>query len=43
MIHDCVRRRANQSATGILYVALIMVILGEGTALALLGATGFVF
>jgi hypothetical protein len=43
MTHDCVRRRANQSATGILYVATVLVIVGEGIALALLGATGYVF
>ncbi len=43
MIHDCVRRRANQSATGILYVATVLVVLGEGIALALLGSTGYVF
>ncbi len=43
MVYDCVRRQANQSATGILYVALLMVVLGEGTALTLLDATGFVF
>ena len=36
MIGDCVKRRANQSATGILYVTLVLVILGEGTALTLL-------
>lgn len=40
MTWDCVRRRSNQSATGILYVAGILIILGEGTALALFGATG---
>ncbi len=43
MIHDCVKRRANQSATGILYVATILVVIGEGAALALVRATGFVF
>ncbi len=43
MIWDCVKRRANQSATGILYVAGILVILGEGTALALLKATALPF
>ena len=43
MIYDCVRRRANQSATGILYVALVMVIIGEGTALSLAASTGFAF
>ena len=43
MIYDCVKRRVNQSATGILYVALVLVIIGEGTALALLRATGRAF
>lgn len=43
MTWDCVRRRANQSATGILYVAGVLIIVGEGTALALLRATGLVF
>ena len=43
MIYDCVQRRANQSATGILYVAMVLVIVGEGVALALLAATGLVF
>ena len=43
MIHDCIRHRSNQSATGILYVTLVMVVVGEGTALALLGATGILF
>lgn len=40
MTLDCVRRRANQSATGILYVTTVLVILGEGIALALWGTTG---
>ncbi|MCE9589341.1 MAG: hypothetical protein K8S99_02320 [Planctomycetes bacterium] len=43
MTHDCVKRRANQSATGILYVAGLLVIMGEGIALALTGAIGGVF
>ena len=43
MIHDCVKRRANQSATGILYVATVLVVLGEGMAMALLGSTGHMF
>ena len=43
MIHDCVKRRANQSATGILYVATVLVILGEGIGFALTGSTGYVF
>lgn len=40
MTWDCVRRRSNQSATGILYVAGMLIILGEGTSLALFSATG---
>jgi hypothetical protein len=36
MTWDCVRRRGNQSATGILYVAFVLLIIGEGAALALL-------
>ena len=43
MVYDCVRRAANQSATGILYVTLVLVILGEGANLALLDATGLFF
>jgi len=43
MIDDCVRRRANQSATGILYVATVLVILGEGIAFVLMGSVGYVF
>jgi hypothetical protein len=43
MVHDCVKRRANQSATGILYVASVLVVVGEGSALALFDATGWVF
>lgn len=43
MIDDCVRRVANQSATGILYVACVLLILGEGSALALIGATALIF
>ena len=43
MIYDCVTRRANQSATGILYVATVLVILGEGMALALSSRTGLMF
>lgn len=43
MIRDCVRRRANQSATGILYVAGVLVILGEGLALGLQSDTGWIF
>lgn len=43
MTHECVQRRANQSATGILYVAGVLIILGEGISLALVGALGGVF
>lgn len=43
MTLDCVKRMANQSATGILYVAGVLVILGEGAALVLFDATGFAF
>jgi len=43
MIYDCVQRRANQSATGILFVATVMIILGEGLALALDGSIGYLF
>ena len=43
MIRDCVKRRANQSATGILYVAGVLVIVGEGIALALFDSTGLHF
>ncbi len=41
MIWACVNQRANQSATGILYVAGVLVIIGEGIALGLLGTTGW--
>lgn len=43
MTYDCVKRRANQSATGILYVATVLIILGEGSALALMRATDLPF
>jgi hypothetical protein len=43
MAHDCIRRRSNQSATGILYVAGLMVFLGELTALYLVRETGLPF
>lgn len=36
MIYDCVNRAANQSATGILYVTLVLVFIGEGAALLLM-------
>ncbi len=43
MVYDCVKRRANQSATGILYVASVLIILGEGIGFALRASTGCVF
>jgi hypothetical protein len=43
MAHDCVRRRSTQSATGILYVAGVLIFLGELVALYLLRETGLPF
>ena len=43
MAHDCIRRRSNQSATGILYVTGLLVFLGELTALYLVRGTGLPF
>lgn len=43
MAHDCIRRRSNQSATGILYVAGLLVFIGELCALHLARATGLPF
>lgn len=43
MTLDCVNRRANQSATGILYVACVLVVLGEGMALSLWRSTALLF
>jgi hypothetical protein len=43
MAHDCIRRRSTQSATGILYVAGLMIFLGEIVALHLVRATGLPF
>lgn len=43
MTLECINRKANQSATGILYVAGVLIILGEGAALALIDATGHPF
>ncbi len=40
MIHDCVRRRSNQSATGLLYVLVCLVLGGEGASLLLAAMTG---
>jgi len=39
MALSCAKRRANQSATGILYVAVVFVLIGETMSIALtLGA-----
>jgi hypothetical protein len=43
MAHDCIRRRATQSATGILYVCGILVFIGEMIALPLVRDTGLPF
>jgi hypothetical protein len=43
MAHDCIKRRATQSATGILYVAGVLVFIGEIVALYLVKATGLPF
>lgn len=43
MTYDCVRRRANQSATGILYVATVLVIIGEWSAWSLFDRTLLAF
>ena len=43
MAHDCIRRRSTQSATGILYVAGVLVFLGEMVALYLVRETGLPF
>ena len=43
MTHDCVRRRATQSATGILYVAGVLVFIGELIALWLTRETALAF
>jgi hypothetical protein len=43
MVRDCVRRRANQSATGILYVLAVTLIVGEGIAMMLVRSTGWAF
>jgi uncharacterized membrane protein YgdD (TMEM256/DUF423 family) len=40
MAHDCIRRRSTQSATGILYVAGVLIFIGELTALWLARETG---
>ena len=43
MAHDCIKRRSNQSATGILYVASVLIFIGEICALSLVTATGLPF
>ncbi len=43
MAHDCIRRRSTQSATGILYVAGVLVFIGELIALHLARETGLPF
>ncbi|HEY7090119.1 MAG TPA: hypothetical protein VH518_18625 [Tepidisphaeraceae bacterium] len=40
MAHDCIKRRATQSATGILYVAGVLIFIGEIIGLYLLSQTG---
>ena len=43
MAHDCIKRRSTQSATGILYVAGVLLFLGEIVALYLVRETGLPF
>jgi hypothetical protein len=43
MARDCIGRRATQSATGILYVAGVLIFVGELLALYLLRETGLPF
>jgi hypothetical protein len=43
MAHDCIKRRSTQSATGILYVAGVLIFIGEIIALYLLRETGLPF
>jgi hypothetical protein len=40
MAHDCIKRRATQSATGILYVAGVLIFIGEIIGLYLMSETG---
>jgi hypothetical protein len=40
MAHDCIKRRATQSATGILYVAGVLIFIGEIIALWVMSQTG---
>lgn len=43
MAHDCISRRSTQSATGILYVAGVLIFIGEIVALHLVRSTGLPF
>jgi hypothetical protein len=43
MAHDCIKRRSTQSATGILYVAGVLIFIGEIIALQLVRETGLPF
>ncbi len=43
MADDCIKRRSTQSATGILYVAGVLIFIGEIVALYLVRATGLPF
>jgi hypothetical protein len=43
MAHDCIKRRATQSATGILYVAGVLIFIGELISLYLLRETRLPF
>jgi hypothetical protein len=43
MTHDCIKRRSTQSATGILYVAAVLIFIGEMIALNLTRETGLPF
>jgi hypothetical protein len=43
MAHDCIKRRSTQSATGILYVAGVLIFIGEIIATYLVRATGMPF
>jgi hypothetical protein len=43
MAHDCIKRRSTQSATGILYVAGVLIFIGEIVALYLVRSNGLPF
>jgi hypothetical protein len=43
MAHDCIKRRSTQAATGILYVAGVLIFIGEIVALYLVRSTGLPF